>query len=87
MVWQDNVLDYQPMIDELTRDIQSGVSIKEVSYKFHTWAVDAIIEAINKYSKNDVLVFSGGCFQNFNARPPRARLLEMVSPFSGPAVI
>jgi hydrogenase maturation protein HypF len=57
------ILDWAPMIKAILADVQRGVSIGNISAKFHNALVEAIIAIAKRASQNRV-VLSGGCFQN-----------------------
>jgi len=57
------VLDWQPMIEAILADVKSGVSIGEISAKFHNALAGAIVSVAKSFGLNRV-VLSGGCFQN-----------------------
>lgn len=59
----DDEIYYSDMISQLVDDINNGISINEIAYKFHEWVVGSIINVIRKTNPQTV-VFSGGCFQN-----------------------
>jgi hydrogenase maturation protein HypF len=60
---KDNILDHGPMIEELIKDIDSGMAVEECAYKFHVWVAGSITAFVSKVTPKYV-VFSGGCFQN-----------------------
>jgi hydrogenase maturation protein HypF len=57
------ILDWQPMIEAILADVKSGVSIGEISAKFHNALAGAIVSVAKSFGLNRV-VLSGGCFQN-----------------------
>ncbi|MGA9778010.1 MAG: carbamoyltransferase HypF [Limisphaerales bacterium] len=57
------VLDWFPMIEAILADMKAGISMGEVSAKFHNALVEAIV-AVAKHAGRNRVVLSGGCFQN-----------------------
>jgi hydrogenase maturation protein HypF len=57
------VLDWSPMIEVILADVKRGVSVGEISAKFHNTLVEAIIAIAKRVGQNRVML-SGGCFQN-----------------------
>jgi len=57
------ILDWSPMIEAILSDVKRGVSVAEISAKFHNTLVEAIIAVARRADQNRV-VLSGGCFQN-----------------------
>jgi len=57
------VLDWSLMVEEILSDVKRGVSVSEISAKFHNALVEAIVEIAKKFSEPRI-VLSGGCFQN-----------------------
>jgi hydrogenase maturation protein HypF len=57
------VLDWARMIESLLADVQRGVSVGEISAKFHNTLVEAIVCVASKVGCERVAL-SGGCFQN-----------------------
>jgi hydrogenase maturation protein HypF len=57
------VLDWEPMIKSILDDVKNGISVGEISVKFHNTLVEAIIATAKRAGQNRV-VLSGGCFQN-----------------------
>ena len=64
VLWKNEELDHGPMVQDILKDLNDGVSVDEVAYKFHVWVVEAIFSGIKRYGKGKPVVFSGGCFQN-----------------------
>jgi hydrogenase maturation protein HypF len=57
------VLDWSPMIKAILGDVERGVSIGEISAKFHNALAEAIVAVARQVGQSRV-VLSGGCFQN-----------------------
>ena len=57
------VLDWAPMIEAILSDVSYGVSIGEISAKFHNALAEAVVETAKHFGEPRV-VLSGGCFQN-----------------------
>ncbi|MBF0313062.1 MAG: carbamoyltransferase HypF [Oligoflexia bacterium] len=60
-------LDYAPMICALLTDLENGVPLSEIAYKFHHYVVDTIITTLKQAlpeANPEALLVSGGCFQN-----------------------
>jgi hydrogenase maturation protein HypF len=57
------VLDWHPLIDSVLSDIRNGVSVAEISARFHNALVDGAVLIAQRTGEQHV-VFSGGCFQN-----------------------
>ena len=51
------------MIQAILSDVNRGVSVGEISAKFHNTLVESII-AVARHAGEDRVVLSGGCFQN-----------------------
>jgi hydrogenase maturation protein HypF len=64
VLWRADELDFDPMILGMQDDLKDKVSVEEIAYKFHVWVVDSIIEFIKGRTTEEILIFSGGCFQN-----------------------
>ena len=56
-------IDWEPMIRALVADVRSGISSQEISGKFHNTLVNFIL-AIAESTSKQMVVVSGGCFQN-----------------------
>jgi hydrogenase maturation protein HypF len=56
-------LDWSPMIEAILSEVKRGVSVGEISATFHNTMVEAIV-AVAKYTGQNRVVLSGGCFQN-----------------------
>jgi Hydrogenase maturation factor len=56
-------IDWEPMVQEIIRDLSLGTSIQMISVKFHNTLVEMIISTAKRISEEKV-VLSGGCFQN-----------------------
>ena len=57
------ILDWQPMIEAVLNDVQSGIDIGTISVKFHNALAEAVIEVAKRVGEKRVVI-SGGCFQN-----------------------
>ena len=61
------IIDWEPVIKEIVRDLKDGISKSEISLKFHNAVCEMIKEACNllrkRYKINKVCL-SGGVFQN-----------------------
>jgi len=57
------ILDWSPMIKAILADVQSGISIGEISAKFQNALAEAVIEVAIRIGVARVAL-SGGCFQN-----------------------
>jgi hydrogenase maturation protein HypF len=57
------VVDWEPMISEIVRDVRCGTQVGTISAKFHNTLV-AIIVDIARRSGESRVVLTGGCFQN-----------------------
>ena len=59
----ENVIDWVEVIKELIKDKDDGVSLNSISAKFHNTLVSIIVEMAKLHNEN-IVVISGGCFQN-----------------------
>jgi hydrogenase maturation protein HypF len=57
------VLDWSLMIHEILADVNGGVSVAEISAKFHNALAEAVVDVAKKVGAVRVAL-SGGCFQN-----------------------
>jgi len=57
------VLDWSPMIKAIMTDVDGGVSVAEISAKFHNALAEAIVSVAQRIGERRV-VLTGGCFQN-----------------------
>ncbi|MCU0783140.1 MAG: carbamoyltransferase HypF [Verrucomicrobia bacterium] len=57
------ILEWSPMIKAILGDVERGVSIGEISAKFHNALAEAIVAVARQVGQSRV-VLSGGCFQN-----------------------
>jgi hydrogenase maturation protein HypF len=57
------VVDWRPMLKELTRALRGGVSPKELAAGFHAWLAMAIVSVARQIGIESI-VLTGGCFQN-----------------------
>jgi hydrogenase maturation protein HypF len=61
------IMKPQPLIRQLIGDVLRGRSREEISGRFHWGVIEALAEATRKTAAStgiDVVVMSGGCFQN-----------------------
>ena len=57
------VLDWSRMIHEILADVNDGVSVANISAKFHNALAEAVVVVAQRFGEPRV-VLSGGCFQN-----------------------
>jgi hydrogenase maturation protein HypF len=57
------VLDWQPLLDALVRDLRAGVSSGIIAGRFHNALVDGIVRVAEAVGQRQVAL-TGGCFQN-----------------------
>jgi hydrogenase maturation protein HypF len=57
------VFDWQPMIEFIITEVNSGAPSKNISAKFHNSLAELIVQ-ISKRVGEEKVVLSGGCFQN-----------------------
>ena len=57
------ILDWQPLVEAVLSDVQSGVAVGIISAKFHNALAEAVVEIAKKIGEPRVAL-SGGCFQN-----------------------
>jgi hydrogenase maturation protein HypF len=57
------ILDWVSPMQEVLHDVQSKVSLSEISLKFHNTLAEAIVMVARRFSYKRVAL-SGGCFQN-----------------------
>jgi hydrogenase maturation protein HypF len=57
------IVDWEPMVLRLLRDVTQGAPIGTMSAMFHNALVEAIIHVAQKVGQQKV-VLTGGCFQN-----------------------
>ena len=57
------VLDWQPLIEAILSDVQSGAGVGIISAKFHNALAEAVLEVAKRVGETRVAL-SGGCFQN-----------------------
>lgn len=57
------IINWSPMIRQIIRDNEKGISKKIISMKFHNALVNSIVE-IAKLIEEKNVILSGGCFQN-----------------------
>src|SRR3989339_348958 len=56
-------IDWQPIIEEILSDVNSGIGNSIVSAKFHNTLIEIILSVSLKFNEEKI-VLSGGCFQN-----------------------
>jgi hydrogenase maturation protein HypF len=59
----EGMVDWQPMIEEIVRDIRNGVARGVMAAKFHHALVEIVVEVARHVGEPRV-VLTGGCFQN-----------------------
>jgi hydrogenase maturation protein HypF len=76
------ILDWQPTIEGLLKDIRRGVSVAMISAKFHNALVEGVIRIAKRIGEKR-LALSGGCFQNryLTERLIRGLRAEKFEPF------
>jgi hydrogenase maturation protein HypF len=57
------ILDWAPVMAEIGRDAQRGVSVGEMAAKFHNTLAEVIVAVARQFGQVRVAL-SGGCFQN-----------------------
>jgi hydrogenase maturation protein HypF len=57
------VLDWSPMIESILTDVKKNIPVAAISAKFHNALAEGIV-AVAKFSGQNRVVLSGGCFQN-----------------------
>ena len=57
------ILDWATLVEEILRDVQGGISVREISAKFHNALAEAVVEIARRFGQARVAL-SGGCFQN-----------------------
>ena len=57
------ILDWSRMIPAILADVRAGISVAEISAKFHNALAEAVV-AVAKHFGEPRVVLSGGCFQN-----------------------
>src|ERR1039457_6633685 len=57
------ILDWSLMINSILADVNGGVSVAEISAKFHNALAEAVVEIARRFDQPRVAL-SGGCFQN-----------------------
>jgi hydrogenase maturation protein HypF len=57
------VLDWHPIIEGVLSDVRRGISLSEISAKFHNALVEAAVLVARRVGEKRI-VLSGGCFQN-----------------------
>ena len=57
------LLDWRLMMEAILADVKAGVSVGEISAKFHNALVESLV-AVARHCGQDRVVLSGGCFQN-----------------------
>ena len=71
------VLDWSPMVEAILADVKAGVSVGNISAKFHNALVEGILAVAKRAGQNRV-VLSGGCFQNRYLTERAVRRLQAV---------
>ena len=57
------VVDWQPMIEELLKDVKRGRSTGTIAALFHNTLAEIVV-AVAERTGEEKVVLSGGCFQN-----------------------
>jgi hydrogenase maturation protein HypF len=57
------ILDWSRMIQSILGDVNSGISVAEISAKFHNALAEAVVVIARQIGQPRVAL-SGGCFQN-----------------------
>jgi hydrogenase maturation protein HypF len=57
------ILDWAPMVKQLLVDSGSGLSLGQLSAKFHNTLVEIMV-AMAKHVGEEQVILTGGCFQN-----------------------
>ena len=57
------ILDWQPAIEEILREVRGGVAVGEIAAKFHNTLAEAVV-AVARHAGLARVALSGGCFQN-----------------------
>ena len=57
------ILDWSRMIPAILADVRAGISVAEISAKFHNALAEAVVAVANHFGEPR-MVLSGGCFQN-----------------------
>ncbi|HVM46901.1 MAG TPA: hypothetical protein VMU04_02690, partial [Candidatus Acidoferrum sp.] len=57
------VVDWEPMLERVLRDVAQGATIGAISALFHNGLVEAMVQVAQKLGQPKI-VLSGGCFQN-----------------------
>ncbi|MCI5968422.1 carbamoyltransferase HypF [Helicobacter sp.] len=58
---QEGVVNYQSMVREICKELESGVEVCEIALRFHITLASVIAEIAKDYTH---IALSGGCFQN-----------------------
>ena len=64
---EGDIINPGPVLRQIVCDLEEGVSVKEISCKFHMSVVAIILQAMLSINKKDfpnTVVLSGGCWQN-----------------------
>jgi len=59
----DSIVDWQPMILEILKDVQRGQALGIISAKFHNTLAEIIVDLARTIGEQKI-VLTGGCFQN-----------------------
>jgi hydrogenase maturation protein HypF len=57
------ILDWQPMIESILADVRHGVSVRNISAKFHNALVEGVLQIAKRIGEKQIVI-SGGCFQS-----------------------
>jgi hydrogenase maturation protein HypF len=57
------ILDWEPMIAAILADVRHGVSVRNISAKFHNALVEGVVQIAKRIGEKQVAI-SGGCFQS-----------------------
>ncbi len=60
---EEQLLDWRPMIREISREVIHGIAIERICYRFHLTLADMIVAIARQHNQRRVLL-TGGCFQN-----------------------
>jgi hydrogenase maturation protein HypF len=69
------IVDWEPMLHQILRDVQSGIGAGVIAAKFHNTLTEIIVSVAGKAGEARV-VLSGGCFQNKYLTERTVRRLE-----------
>lgn len=57
------IVDWQPLFEDIISDISAGISVSEISAKFHNTLVEIILLLAKLFNEKKIIL-TGGCFQN-----------------------